>query len=138
MLWLNPTLVMLGASALDNVEQLAVSRAPHRLATEWTDLGPHLAFADVPEQRVDLRIRRRLTDSTTLALVPGDRVAFTARRAPTAGAIGIVEITAQIVILGVDYTLSRSGGPTQLIHAIAISSDGASDPITERSVEGEI
>lgn len=137
MLWLNPDHVTLGAFELDHVESLIVDRAPHKSALEWSDIGPHLAFADVPEQRIDIRLTRRLTESTSIDLVPGDQVTLVARRAPSASATGIVRLSASVVILSISYALRRQGGATQTIHAIAISSDGAVDPINESEEASE-
>ena len=130
MLWLNPDYVTLGSERLDHVSSITIDRSPHKSALEWSDLGPHLAFADVPEQRIDIRISRTLTDSASIDLKPGDQVTLVARRAATASATDIERLSASVVILSIQYTLSRTRGATQHIHALAISSDGASDPIS--------
>lgn len=138
MIWLSPQEVYLGNIVLDHVESISINRSPHKSVLEWTDLGPHLGFADVPEQRVDVRIEREIVDSESIDLKPGDEVTLTARRATSASAARVVQITATVVILSVDYTLSKTRGARQRIHAIAISSGGLSDPITEQDVEGEV
>jgi hypothetical protein len=138
MLWLNPQQVMLGSALLGNVESLTIDRSPRKTALEWTDLGPHLSFADVPEQRIDIRLTRRLIESESTDLEPGDEVSLIARRAPSASAAQVIEIAATVVILRIDHSISKSRGARQHIHAIAISSDGLADPVVEREVEGEI
>lgn len=56
MIWLNPDRVALGSFELRHVTSIAVDREARRRTEEWTDLGPHLAFADVPEQRVNVMV----------------------------------------------------------------------------------
>lgn len=138
MIWLSPQQVSLGSIVLDHVTMLSIDRSPHKTALQWTDLGPHLGFADVPEQRVDVRIEREIIESESVDLKPGDEVTLIARRAPGASAAGVVQISATVVILSIDHTLSKSRGARQRIHAIAISAGGLSDPITVQDVEGEI
>jgi len=137
MVFLNPDIVNLGALTLTNVQFVAIDREARRTALEYTDLGPYAAFADVPEQRVSVRIVRRITESEALPIEPGDRVALSLRSAPNLSAAGVRAISATIVISAVESTLSNRGGATQRISAIAISSTGAADPITTTSVNRE-
>ena len=86
MIWLNPQSVTLGTIVLDNIESVSIDRTPARTALEFTDAGPYPGFADVPEQRVDVRITRRITSSHDTGLRPGDSMLLTMRRAPGATA----------------------------------------------------
>lgn len=137
MLFLNPDKVILGTLELSSVVYLAVDRVAHRSAIEWTDLGPHPAFADVVEQRAALTIIRRVTASEAAAPRPGESHALTVRVAAGASAASILQITAGIVITAVEHSYSASGKATQTIRAVCISATGAADPIVETITQGE-
>lgn len=138
MVFLNPDIVKLGALTLANVQFVAIDREARRTALEYTDLGPYAAFADVPEQRVVVRIVRRIAESEALAIKPGDRLALSLRAAPNLSAGPVRAISATVVISAVEFTMSQRGGATQRISAIAISSTGAVDPITSVAAGGEV
>lgn len=138
MVFLNPDIVTLGALTLTNVQFVAIDREARRTALEYSDLGPHAAFVDVPEQRITVRIVRRITESEALPIKPGDRLALALRAAPNLSGAGVRASAATVVITAVESTLSNRGGATQRISAIAISADGAADPITISSATGEI
>ncbi len=138
MVFLNPDIVTLGALRLTNVAFVAIDRQARRTALEYSDLGPYAAFVDVPEQRITLRIVRRITESETSALKPGDKVVFSVRVAPGASAAQALRIECQVVITSIDAALSNRAGATQRISAVAVSTDGAADPIVITSVFGEV
>lgn len=138
MVFLNPDTVTLGALALTNVQFVAVDREARRTALEYTDLGPYAAFADVPEQRITVRIVRRITDSEALPIKPGDRATLSLRAAPNLSAAGVRAMSATVVVSAVEFTLSSRGGATQRISAIAISSTGGADPISNTVSSGEV
>ena len=138
MVFLNPDRVTLGSLTLTNVQFVAIDREARRTALEYTDLGPYAAFADVPEQRVSVRIVRRITESEALPIKPGDRVTMALRTAPNLSAAGVRAIAATVVISAVEFTLSNRGGAVQRISAIAISTTGAVDPVTTTVAGGEV
>lgn len=138
MIWISPELVQLGSLVLDNVEMVAIERRARHVVLEQSDLGPHVTFADVPAMRVDVRILRRVVETETLSLQPGDAVALTMRVSAGASAAGIVKITATVVITGIDYELSKSKGGMQRVVATAVSIDGVLDPISEIATVGEV
>jgi len=137
-LWIEPEEVSLLGHALDGVEAAAVDRRAARLALEWGDAGPHAVFADAPEQRVDVRLTRRLKGSSgafEASLAPGamGQLSFVASRAGSDAARTRVEMT--VVVTGVEHALRAGSCARQLISCVGISSDGASDPVSvERGV----
>lgn len=138
MIWLNPENVTLGTFALRDVTHIAIDRAARRTAEEWTDLGPHAGFVDVPEQRVTVFISRQILETETSAPKPGETHALTFRTGPRASASANRLVTLTAVVTSVEHSISKSGRATQSIRATAISSDGAVDPVTETAVEGEL
>ncbi len=138
MIFLNPETVSLGSQSLTNVSAIAIDRESARLIDDWSDLGPHLVLADVPEQRVRFQIVRAVTETETAAPRPGDQLALSFRTAPSASALSIRRITATLVITAVRHSIDKRAGATQRIEALASSPTGAADPITETIVEGEV
>jgi len=138
MLFLNPNCVTLGSLTLTDVAAIAVDRDAKRRTEEGGDTGPHLLFVDVPEQRVWVRITRRLTRSEPFPLALADSVALAFRAATGASAASVRRYTATVVVTDIDHALSASGVATQRITALAVSSDGSADPITETELRTEV
>lgn len=130
MLILNPPLVTFGAAKWENVVSAAIDRLPHREAVEWTDLGPHAAFVDVPEERVVVRIVQELTRDSIEAPRPRDEGSLTLHTSPTASQAGRKKVTMQAVVTRVEHGFSLTRGALRTILLTAVSSDGAADPIT--------
>lgn len=137
MLLIAPT-VVLGTHTLTSVTHLAIDRVARRAAVEWTDMGPHAAFADVPEQRVGVVIVRHVLASETTGPRPGDALTLTARAATNNSAAATLTINATLVITAVEHHIAASGRATQTIRATAVSTSGAADPITESINQGEL
>ncbi len=143
MIWLNPETVTLGAVTLTNVVSVAIDRQGRRTVSQYTDLGRYSAFLDVPEQKVTVRIVRRITESEGTTIRPGDKLTLGVRASAGQSAAGVRKTSATVVILSVENSLSArgaggNGGATQRITAEAVSTDGAADPVTVTSVTGEV
>lgn len=134
MFWLNPTEVVVLGVSLGGVSSVSVDRFATRTAEEHGDLGPHVVFVDAPEQRVTVKIRRRVNELNAGA-VSGVEVGALGEVSFRVGAAmsdrGGRVVRAQVVVRGVDHALSERDGFIQTISMIAVSSDGAADPITE-------
>ncbi len=148
MIWLNPETVTLGTAPLTNVVSVSIDRQAHRTVAQYTDFGRYAAFIDVPEQKVTVRILRRITESEATTIRPGDKLTMSVRASAGQSAAAIRKTVATLVILSVETSLNAkgggggggngSGGATQRITAEAISIDGAADPVTVTSVTGEV
>lgn len=139
MLWLQPERVELLGESLDGVAAVVVDRRAARLVVEWSDLGAHAVFCDAPEQRVTVRVVRRVSGR------PGESWGAGIGGAPTPGAMGALEFTASagagdasrrrvsasVVVTGVEHELREGKGATQTITCVAVSADGEADPIAE-------
>lgn len=144
MIFLNPQLVTLAGAALTNVRAIAISRRAERLVLSFTDLGPHPAFADAPEQRTTLTIRRDLLDAAddpASAVLPGDSADLTFTTTPNASDAGARAFTATVVVTAIESDLRRDSDAVQTITCILISPTGAEDPfapVTEAPPDGDL
>ena len=136
MIYLSPRRVTLGATDLTHVSSVTVDRAASVLTVEHSDLGPHVAFVDVPEQRITIRVVRTLVADEPGVIKPGQSLALSLRTAPSPAAPEARQIEAEVVVTGVEHDVTIKHGVRQTITCIAVSSDGSSDPITESIVAG--
>ncbi len=132
MLLLSPHRTTLLGKTLGGVQLVALDRRAPRLVREWSDLGPHLVFADAAEQLVQLRIVRRPIDPADAAasFAPGAQGALTVSAATGAAQSAAIDLSCQVVIEAVEHDFSDRKGAVQTIRCLALSSDGAQDPIT--------
>ncbi len=136
MIWLNPQSVTLGSLNLTDVTIVAIDRAASRLVIEHTDLGPYVGFVDVPEQRVSIKLAREVRASEASPAKPGDQLTLSFRSSPNASGTPGRAVSASVVVTAVEHSFSPRAGLRQEINAIAVSSDGAADPITETETSG--
>jgi hypothetical protein len=136
-IWLRPTSVSLGTTALHSIESISIDRVALGLVEEWSDLGPYQVFADVARERITCRIVRTLSldDATRFSSpMPGEQHTLSFRIAPSASDAGRTQIDIPIVIRSVEHDPHPTRGTRVAITAIAISSDGATDPVIESEV----
>ena len=129
MLILNPRSVKFGGATWDDVTMVAVDREAHRHVQEWGDLGPHAVVVDVPEQRVRVRVVRNVGAGDIDVPRPGDAATLTLYTAPAGNELRRRRVSCAAVVLGVSHQLS-SAGATRTVTLIAVSSDGAADPVS--------
>ncbi|GAB4384298.1 MAG: hypothetical protein Kow0022_06430 [Phycisphaerales bacterium] len=132
MLVLHPEQVSFDGQIWDGVESVAIDRLAHRLVLEWSDQGPHMVMADVPEQRVRVAMVQRLTESQITSPLPGASGQLRFEVARSASDAGRVRVTAQVVVGEVRHEVTRRGGLRSIVFW-AISSDGLSDPVSVES-----
>lgn len=133
MLWIEPEEVSLLGHALGGVELVGVDRHATRMALEWSDAGPHAVFADAPAQRVEVRVSRRMAGSdgafeTDLAPGAMGELSFTANRAGSDA--DRVRVSMTVVVSAVEHGLRVGKCGQQTILCVAVSADGASDPVS--------
>ena len=137
MIWLNPARVVFGGQALSHVESVVVDRVSSKLLLERGDGGPHVVFADVPEQRVTVRVVRRAVEADSVEVSPGELGVLSFDRSLNASS-SVERVTiSQAVVTGVTHRLERSGDARQTVEFVAVSSDGSSDPVQRVSQEQE-
>lgn len=130
MLVLTPTEVTFAGSTWDRVRSIAIDRRARDAAVEWTDNGPHASFADVPQQRVDIRITREITATELDAPLPGDQATLSFQASTAGTDAGRVRVSASCTVLSVAHDIGASGSARRVIELIAVSSDGRTDPVS--------
>jgi len=135
MLAINPARVTFGAQGWPDVALIAIDRSATRLTPEWTDHGPHIAFVDAPEQRVDVKIVRAVTGDLDSPR-PGQSAPVSFFASPAGTDAGRVRVSFTGVVVGVRHEISAKGA-TRTVQLLAVSPDGAADPVTITDAGGE-
>lgn len=133
MLILNPRLVTFGSTTFRDVLALSVDREAKRLALEWSDLGPHATFADVPEQAITAKLVQEITDGSPDGPKPGDSATLSFVSSPTGADGARVRWQATAVVTSSTHEIVTSGrtiGARRTVHFVLLSSTGAADPIS--------
>ena len=129
MLLLTPRVVRFGDATWEDVSAVVVDRAARRKVVEWSDMGPHVALADVPEQEVTLRVVQSLARDAPDGPKPGDAGELSFDTSPAGTDAARRRVRAQAVVLDVRHELSVKGGATRTVTLVAVSPDGAADPL---------
>jgi hypothetical protein len=132
MLVLNPSQVRFGAQTWPAVLSVVIDRAAAREIVEWSDAGPHAVFADVPEQRVGVRVEMELASDGLDAPRPGDQGELTFVTSPTAADGGRRRASIAAVVLAVRHEVSLRRA-VRVIDLVAVSGDGSTDPVVVES-----
>lgn len=131
MLFLNPTKLSLLSADYSNIESVSIDRLVHKEITDYSDTGPYAVFADIPESKVEISITQRLDtgpDQSLSGPKPGQHGTLELITSPNASQAQRKKLTAQVVIRSVRYDLAAK--PKRTINLVALSPDGATDPIT--------
>ncbi len=137
MLVLNPWLVTFNQQTWQNVTAVLLNRTAAKENVEWSDMGPHVAMADVPEQRITIKVIQTLDADDLDAAKPADAGTLTLHTSPAASDARRKRISAQVVITRVEHEISLKRGAVRTVTMVAISTDGLTDPIlVENDPEG--
>lgn len=131
MLFLNPANLTLLSTTYSNIESVSIDRLAHKEITEYSDAGPFAVFADIPESKVEIAITQRLDTGPDQSLTgpkPGQQGTLELITSPNSSQAQRKKLTTQVVIRAVRYDLATK--PKRTISLVAISPDGATDPIT--------
>lgn len=137
MVWLDPdrASITIGALKIDlpAVSLVVIDRRATHLAVEHGAGGPHASFVDAPEQRVELRLVRRVQAAEPPAplLRPGALGVLSFRAATAASDLGGLHVSASVVVTGVEHAIDAKRGLEQTIRMIGVSPDGSADPVSE-------
>lgn len=131
MLLPHPTRVTFGDLALDAVASVAVDRLAAREIVEFSDLGPHAAFADVPELRTHISLVRRPDRPDSALPLPGDQADLSFTVATGAHDARRTRFRARCVLREIRHDTAAA---RQTLAFIALSTDGAADPLTREPV----
>jgi len=133
-LLLNPRSVVFGSATWSGVTSVSVDRDAERLVSELGASGPHVVLADVPEQRVRVKVVQEMDGDDLAAPEPGEMAAMSFTASANASGAGQTEVSLTAVVTGVRYEVSRRGGAVRTVSLIAVSSDGVADPVVVSEV----
>ncbi|MBX3382751.1 MAG: hypothetical protein KF864_04485 [Phycisphaeraceae bacterium] len=131
MLILRPDTVIFDDEPLHDVAAIAIERAAESRALEWSDAGPHTAFADVPQQRVEITLISDLRSGTEDTPPPGRAGALSFYLAQ-ASSVPRRRITIpSAVVLSSTYDIQQNTRARRTLRFIALSPNGgAADPVS--------
>ena len=130
MLVLNPRVVKFGPAVWEGVLAVTVDRLANKRIVEWSDAGPHAVFADVPEQRIEVRITQELVREDLAGPAPGQQAELSLSTSPASGDAGRKKVSLQAVVVQVSHELSLKKGALRVIELVAVSATGSADPVT--------
>lgn len=133
MLVLNPKRVTFDGAAWESVSSVEVNRFGEKIAVEFGDDGPHAVFADVPEQRVNVKVVQELQSDDLDEPKPGESGELTFQAAANGSSAQRTEATLDAVVTGVQYSVSVRGRAVRTVWLVALSSDGVVDPVSVES-----
>ncbi len=136
MLLLNPRRVIFGNHEWDNVGAVAIDRATSRAVLEWSDSGPHPVLADSPEQKTTVTVTMDLQRDDLASPRPGDTGVLALDTSPTGADLPRRRYTMTCVVTDVSHELSLRKGAVRTIRLVALSPDGATDPISAIDLGG--
>lgn len=137
MLILNPRLVTFGTAPFRDVLALTIDREAKRLALEWSDLGPHATFADVPEQVAHVKLVQEVTDGSPDGPKPGDSATLSFVSSPTGADGDRTRWQSAAVVKSCTHDITTSGrsiGARRTVEFVLVSSNGSTDPISTTPV----
>jgi hypothetical protein len=126
----DPREVSFGSATWGRVTSVAIERRAAKSFAEYGADGPHVILADVPEQRVEVTVVQELLADDMDAPVPGELAALSFETALNSSSSGRKTVSMNAVVLGVKYGVSRKTGSVRTVELLAVSSDGAADPVS--------
>lgn len=136
MLILNPRSVRFGASRFENVTMLAISREATRRIIEWGDEGPHAVFADVAEGTVTITLVMDIAEGDVEEVRPGTQGVLSLVTSPGASDASRRKLSARCVLMRSSHELSLRRGAVRTLEFVALSENGAADPISIEDAGG--
>jgi len=140
MLILSPRSVWFDGQRWDDVTLVAIDRVAARAVLEWSDAGRHAVFADVPEEKVTIRIARRVHAGSPAAGENGLRCGAEGELVLISAAEESVAARRRVkcrgVVVRVSHELSEKSGCVRVVEIAALSADGAADPLVITELDG--
>lgn len=130
MVILNPEVVRFGERTWRSVSSVVVERTAKKVVAEVGDAGPHVVFADVTEQRCTITVTQDLEQSDLDAPGLGELGALQVYTGASASDRGRAALAASAVVIEVKSSVVRGQPSSRRITLLAVSSDGATDPLS--------
>jgi hypothetical protein len=130
MVIIKPTGVAFGLQPWGDVTSVVIDREAAAEVVEWTDAGPHVAFADVTRQRVRVKVERAVGSPGEMdSPRPGEQQRLGVQWSRGHSSSAELSLTAQCVVVRVTHEVTGKG-VTRRVELVAVSVDGARDPLT--------
>lgn len=136
MLILHPREVSFLGTPWKSVSAIAIDRTSTRIIADHDDTGPHVVFADCPEQRVTVRVTLDLAEDSFATPAVGMQGALEFATAPAGVHATRHRVSMQAVILSITHEVSLRKGAVRTIEFLGVSAVGGADPITITEIGG--
>ena len=136
MLWTDPDRTTIDGAVLSGVRAVAVSHAAERVVVEYSDAGRHPAFVDAAGVRSTFTIRRVPVEPGALPVRVGDRVELVVYAGVTSSPSTYRRVSADVVVTKDAWKPDARTGHEHVIECVAVSVNGAQDPVTVGVVQG--
>jgi len=131
MLVLSPRLVRFGAQEWSGVSSVVIDRRVTRAVVEFSDQGPHVAFADAAEVEVRVKVTQTVDEASADGPEAGAQAALSFVSAPGRTGAHRRKVSCSCVVLGVAHEVSERRAGVRTIELVAVSPDGgATEPVT--------
>jgi hypothetical protein len=134
MLVLNPRNVKFGAATWSSVAAVAIDRVAGKLIEDFGDSGPYVVAADVPEQKVRVKVVQEFAKDEMNAPRPGDSAVLEFVTSPMGTDLNKRKVSMTAVVIGVDHEIGLRKGSTRTVTLTAVSGTGVADPVSIVSV----
>lgn len=126
------------AETWSGVSAVVIDRKVTRAVVDWSDDGPHVAFADAAEIEVRVRVTQSLDEASADGPAAGAEGTLRFIAAPGRAGTRRRRVSCACVVLSVSHEVSERRAGVRTIELVGVSADGgASDPVTvESAFEG--
>lgn len=128
MIVIRPDQVKFGSVYWSGVVRVSLDRLSARTIEEWGGDGPHAEFVDVARQRVVIRVVQEIEGDDLRSPIPGEQEQFLMIVSPSGSDASKTRVRCDAVIESVQSKASDFGA-SRRVTLIAVSGDGAVDPI---------
>ncbi|MEL7473967.1 MAG: hypothetical protein AAGK04_11680 [Planctomycetota bacterium] len=136
MLVLSPRSVEFGSETWPGVSAVAIDRRVTRSLVEWSDEGPHAAFADAPEVEVRVRVTQQLEEASADGPMAGASGSLSFVSAPGRSGARRRRVRVACVVMGVTHEVSERRAGVRTIELVGVSPDGgAADPVSVETAD---
>ena len=130
MLILHPREVTFLAVPWKQVTSIIIDRTAQRVLIEHADTGPFPVFADVPEQRITVRVTMDIGEDTLAAPGLGTLGTLEFATAPTGPRVARHQVSMQAVVTSVTHEVSLRKGAVRTVELTVVAPAGNVDPVT--------
>lgn len=133
MLVMKPRQVTFGTEVWPNVDSIAINRKASKLVTDFSDSGPHVTLADVPEQLIEIEVEQSLVGGSEGSPLPGVDSTLVFTTSINSSDAATERVSVRAVVSAVSYEVGRKVSK-RMVRLVAVSSNGVADPVVRTSI----